>query len=153
MDVQLREITELDEALQLGPFLDGYAEETYAEFRDEPLPPEITARFLEKHFAAPETCLVVAESEEGKTDLGVCLVGPFQDPFVGETMPLVMLLFVVPTARHRRIAKALVEGVSGLLRDRGLPSLAARAGHNDAALISMGERWGFVRQWELMVLE
>ena len=50
-------------------------------------------------------------------------------------------------------AKALVEGVSGLLRDRGMSTLAARAGHNDDALISMGERWGFVRQWELMVLE
>ena len=153
MDVNLREITDLEEALQLGPVLDGYAEESLAEFRDDPLPPEVTASFLRKHFEAPETCLVVAESEAGKTDLGVCLVGPFEDPFVGERVPLVMLLYVVPTARHRRIAKALVEGVSGLLRDRGLPTLAARAGHNDDALISMGERWGFVRQWELMVLE
>ena len=30
---------------------------------------------------------------------------------------------------------------------------AGRAGHNDDALISMGERWGFLRAWELFVRE
>jgi hypothetical protein len=34
-----------------------------------------------------------------------------------------------------------------------MKALSARAGHNDDALISMGERWGFVRQWEMMVRE
>ena len=40
-----------------------------------------------------------------------------------------------------------------LLGQRGLRTLAARAGHNDDALISMGERWGFVRAWELLLYE
>ena len=34
-----------------------------------------------------------------------------------------------------------------------MTELWARAAHNDDALISMGERWGFVRAWELMSAE
>jgi hypothetical protein len=43
--------------------------------------------------------------------------------------------------------------VQSVLAERGMRVLAARAGHNDDALISMGERWGFVRAWELMLFE
>ena len=153
MDVSLRQIEDLEEALSLGPVLDGYAEEALSEFRDSKLPPGVTERFLRKHFDADEFVMVVAESEAGRTDLGVCLVGPFEDPFVGDVHPMVMLLYVVPNARHRRLARALVDGVSGLLEQRGHHTLAARAGHNDDALISMGERWGFIRHWELMLRE
>ena len=35
----------------------------------------------------------------------------------------------------------------------GLDALAARAPLNDDALISMGERWGFIRQWAYLVYE
>ncbi len=56
-------------------------------------------------------------------------------------------------ARHQGLAAKLVAEVSAVLRERGMMSLAARAGHNDDALISMGERWGFVRTWEMMVRE
>jgi GNAT superfamily N-acetyltransferase len=66
---------------------------------------------------------------------------------------MVLVLYVEPDARHRGVARALVEEATRLLAARGLRRLAARAGHNDDALISMGERWGFVRQWELMLRE
>jgi len=66
---------------------------------------------------------------------------------------MVLILFVSPSARHGGLAGALVEAATAELAGRGIPLLAARAGHNDDALISMGERWGFVRQWELMVRE
>jgi GNAT superfamily N-acetyltransferase len=97
--------------------------------------------------------LLVAESSRGKTDLGVCLTGPFEDPLIGARVPMVLLLFVSPDVRHRGLAHAMVEEVSRLLMERGHRTLAARAGHNDDALISMGERWGFVRQWEMMLRE
>ena len=153
MNVSLRQIEDLDEALTLTAVLDGYAQSQLGEFRDEPLPFGVTERFLRKHFAAPQTVLVVAESERGRTDLGVVLVGPFADPLVGDLHPMIMLLHVVVDARHRGVARSLVEGAAGLLRKRGLTTLAARAGHNDDALISMGERWGFVRHWELLLRE
>jgi hypothetical protein len=49
--------------------------------------------------------------------------------------------------------RALVERCRALLASRGHKRLAARALHNDDALISMGERWGFVRAWEWMLYE
>ena len=39
------------------------------------------------------------------------------------------------------------------LAARGVRGISARVGHNDDALISMGERWGFVRHWELLLRE
>jgi hypothetical protein len=51
------------------------------------------------------------------------------------------------------VARALVHETARLLAARGAGTLAARAGHNDDALISMGERWGFVRSWELLARE
>lgn len=153
MDVDLREVTDLTEALGHAPELDRYAEETLDEFRDEPLPPGVCARFFERKFDARETLFLVAESEPGRADLGMLLVGPFEDPLVGEAIPMVLVLHVDSEVRHRGLARALVNEATRILIGRGMTSLAARAGHNDDALISMGERWGFLRLWELMVLE
>lgn len=153
MNVELRQIQDLEEGCGLGAVLDGYAEEGFSEFRDDPLPVGLTERFLRRNWEERETILVVAESGSGKTDLGICLIGPFEDPFTLERHPMVFLLHVVGDARHRGVARSLVEGAAGLLEQRGLYTLAARAGHNDDALISMGERWGFIRHWEMMLRE
>ncbi len=153
MDISLRQIEDLEVALSLAPVLDGYAREAAAEFRDDPLPTGVTEAFLRRSFEDTETVLVVAESAPGEMDLGICLTGPFADPLSAERVPLILILYVDPSVRHRRVARALVDGAAALLAERGMNHLAARAGHNDDALISMGERWGFVRQWDLMLRE
>lgn len=150
---RVRRIEDLQSALELAPALEAYAAQATAEFRDVPLPEGTCRRFFARCFSEPETVLVVAETSPGKSDLGVCLTGPFEDPLTAGRLPMVLILFVSPNSRHRGLAGELVEEVTAALQERGLPSLAARAGHNDDALISMGERWGFVRQWEMMLRE
>lgn len=151
MDIQIRPVATLDEALALTERLDRCAEEGMAEFRDDPLPRAVTRRLFERHFTHSTTLLLVAESLEGVR--GLCLTAPFEDPLTGEIVPMIVVLHVEPELRHRGIAAALVKDAQKLLGGRGHASLAARAGHNDDALISMGERWGFLRHWELMLHE
>ena len=79
--------------------------------------------------------------------------GPFRDPLTGVAEPMLVALYVVPEIRHRGVARALVLELRRLLAARGFSGLAARAAHNDDALISMGERWGLVRTWEFMSSE
>ena len=150
---RIRRIEDLPSALELAPALEAYAAQATAEFRDVPLPEGTCRRFFARCFSEPETVLVVAETAAGRSDLGVCMTGPFEDPLTAGRLPMVLILFVSPNSRHRGLARALVEEVSNTLAERGIKSLSARAGHNDDALISMGERWGFVRQWEMMVRE
>ena len=151
--VGLRSVVDLEEARALAPAIDAYAAQAMAEFRDEPLAEGVTRRFLERHFEARETLLLVAESAQGRADLGVCLTGPFEDPLTAERVPMVLILYTSPDVRHQGLARALVELAARGLAARGIGRLAGRAGHNDDALISMGERWGFVRHWELMLRE
>jgi GNAT superfamily N-acetyltransferase len=153
MNTLLRRVETLDEALGMAPAIDAYAAQAMAEFIDGPLPEGVSRRFFTRHFAASESALLVAESAHGKADLGVCITGPFEDPLIGLRVPMVLLLFVSPDVRHRGLARALVDAVTRVLEARGHEKLAARAAHNDDALISMGERWGFVRQWEMMLRE
>lgn len=153
MKVQLRQIHNPDDALALAARIDRCAAEAMAEYRDEPLPPGTGLRFARGSLRAPESVFLVAESAPGEADLGLCLVGPFEDPLTGERVPMVLVLWVDPKVRRRGLAKALVAEAREILRERGLRRLAARAPHNDDALISMGERSGFTRQWELMLLE
>ncbi len=151
MDVRIRPVTTLAEALTFTGLLDRWSEEGMAEFRDVPLPRAVSRRFLERHFAHSTTLLLLAESEEGLN--GMCLTAPFEDPLTGEIVPMIVLLRVEPETRHRGLARALVDDARAILAERGHRVLAARAAHNDDALISMGERWGFVRHWELMLRE
>jgi len=153
MDPRIRNIEDPEEALALSTALEAYVAQATADVRDEPLPEGTCRRFFERCFDDRETVLLVAETQAGRADLGVCITGPFEDPLVGTRVPMILVLFVSPSARHRGLAKALVDRVTEILERRGLPTLAARAGHNDDALISMGERWGFVRQWEIMLRE
>jgi ribosomal protein S18 acetylase RimI-like enzyme len=156
MKLALRTVTRLDEALALAPLLDASAAEFHAQCSDDPYPEGASERFLRAHLAHPASVLIVAE-EQGAPPAsrawGVCVTGPFTDPLLGTLQPMVLVLHVDPALRHRGVARELVDQADSLLRSRGYPTLAARAGHNDDALISMGERWGFVRSWELMVRE
>jgi len=149
----LRHVTDPAQALALAARLDAAAAEFNVQFSDEKFPAGASERFLRRHFDAPQTALVVAEAEPRGDPLGMCLVGPLVDPLLGSVLPLVLVLYVDPTLRHRGIAGELIQDVERILARRGIKNLAARVGHNDDALISMGERWGFVRSWELMIKE
>lgn len=150
MSLTLRTVTELSAALALAPALDAHAAEFEVQFSDEPFPVGATARFLEQHFEVPETLLLEALDEAGGI-LGLCLLGPLVDPLKGTAVPTVLVLHVASTWRHRGVARALIRAASDELSRRGVRGLSARVGHNDDALISMGERWGFVRHWELLL--
>ena len=153
MKLELRPITTLEEALTFAGHLDACAAEFMAQFSDEPFPRGASERCLRAHFADPQTVLVVAEGEPRRTPYAICLAGPLADPLLGDALPLVLVLHVDSALRHRGVAGELVSEVERILAARGERRLAARAAHNDDALISMGERWGFVRAWELMIKE
>jgi GNAT superfamily N-acetyltransferase len=153
MELELRQITSLQEALRLAPRIERSAAAFQAQFSDAELPREAAARLLATRFDAPQTVLVGAFPTAGGEPIGLCLVGPFEDPLTLARLPMVLVLEVDEKARHRGVARALIEQAQAVLSERGLRVLAARAGHNDDALISMGERWGFVRAWELMLFE
>ncbi|MCB9916578.1 MAG: GNAT family N-acetyltransferase [Planctomycetes bacterium] len=150
MEVHLRTVHDLETARPLAGRLDALGAEQSAEHRDEPWPQGAALAFLEAELGAPETVLLVAESAPGAGDLGLCLVGAFVEPLTRERVPTVLLLHVDRRVRHRGLARALVEECTAQLAERGLARLAGRVGHNDDALISMGERWGFTRRWEWM---
>ena len=151
MEAEFHEIEDRDDALTAAEALEPAAAELSAEFRDTPLPDHTVRRLIERSFGRPETVLM--EARGGGQLLGTCLTAPFEDPLTGELLPMIVLLHVDPDVRHRGVARGLVEHTLRTLETRGLTELAARAAHNDDALISMGERWGFVRHWEMMLLE
>ena len=151
MDVQLRVLSSLDSALDLAEGLDAYAADATADFRDHAPPAGTGLGLLKRVFEAPEGLVLVAEREAAR--IGYLVTGPLIDPLVGDRLPMVLALYVDQSYRHRGLARALVDRAVAELEGRGMHFLAARAGHNDDALISMGERWGFVRHWELMVRE
>ncbi|MSR63488.1 MAG: GNAT family N-acetyltransferase [Planctomycetes bacterium] len=115
-------------------------------------PAELAQRYLER-LGARESLLVVAEPKEVARPLALAASAPFEDPLTGEVQALVVLLYTDPSIRQRGVARGLVQELRRALAARGVTELLARAAHNDDALISMGERWGFVRTWELMSAE
>jgi GNAT superfamily N-acetyltransferase len=153
MQAPTRVVSERAEVLALAETLDARAAQFMAQFSDRPYPAGAVRRLLQSHFGDPALVLVVAESAPRGPLVGVCLVGPARDPLLGTTQPMILVLHVETAWRHRGIARELLERSAAELEERGLTSLAARVGHNDDALISMGERWGFVRTFEVMVRE
>jgi GNAT superfamily N-acetyltransferase len=156
MDVHVEVIGDFAVARAMAPGLESLAAQAVSEFRDEPMVAGAVARLLERSFDRPETVLLRADArgaDTGSGPLGILPTAPLEDPLSGERLPLIVLLHVEPRSRHRGIAGRLVEAATRELARRGLECLAARAGHNDDALISMGERWGFVRHWDLMLRE
>lgn len=115
-------------------------------------PGEVARRYLER-LGPREAVLVVAEPREVERPLALAASAPLEDPLTGEVRALVVLLYTDPPIRQRGVARALVQELRRALAARGVTELWARAAHNDDALISMGERWGFVRAWELMSAE
>lgn len=144
-------ITDRNEALAFSGALDLAAHRALSEFQDEPPASDLGRRLVERAFDAPEFALVVAREDE--QTLGLCATAPYEDPLTGERIPMIVLLFVEQAHRHRGLARALAAEARRQLARRGFRRLAARAGHNDDALISMGERWGYVRQWEILLHE
>ena len=152
-DLEQRIVTDRAEALALAPALDACTAEFMAQFSDEPYPAGAAQRFLEAHFEDPATVLIKAETEPGGPQApwaALCLTGPFVDPFLGTRVPMVLVLYVESAWRHRGLGHGLLDQAVEVLEGRGLGGLTARVGHNDDALISMGERWGFVRNFEWM---
>jgi GNAT superfamily N-acetyltransferase len=152
MDVQLRTHSTLDGTQDLASAIDAYATQVMSEFRDGLTASGVGVSTLERAIAASDGVAITAHNGEGDR-LGYCVVVPFPDPLLGDHMPMVVALFTETDYRHRGLAGQMVAAARRDLESRGHMELAARAGHNDDALISMGERWGFVRSWELMVRE
>jgi len=150
MDIKLSTAETMDEALVIAEAIEKYALEISLDYRDSEPPAGIGRRLIERHFKSPETVIALARTERSDP-VGMCVTVPFEDPLFADTLPFVAVLFVDSGFRHRGLAGHLVASVQATLAERGIKSLAGRAGHNDDALISMGERWGFVRQWEWMV--
>ena len=153
MDVTLKILEAPDDALDLAGEIDRYTREATAEFRDESPGEGVGVRLVKRHFRAPECVFLTAHEKERGARIGMCVTVPMEDPLVGDQVPVVVVLHVHPEYRHRGLASHMVQAVRAELRTRGQSVLAARAGHNDDALISMGERWGFVRTVEIMVHE
>ncbi len=153
MNLKLRALESENEARSVGTYLERALGESSQSYREDPLPPGSFERFLAQRFDAPETLVLVAEAEGARAPMGACITGPLVDPLTGEAAPLILALYVSPELRHRGVARALVREVGRLLSRRKVAGLTARAAHNDDVLISMGERWGFTREWELMRFE
>jgi ribosomal protein S18 acetylase RimI-like enzyme len=147
MNLRVRPIELRPEAERLSTLLGAGLAATLEALGEEPRA-GLAERFLEHDLGKPEALFLVAEGPTGT--VGLLVTAPFADPATGESAPLVTALYVVPEFRHRGIARALFAEGKRLLHQRGKSRLLARAAHNDDVLISMGERWGLVRTWELM---
>jgi ribosomal protein S18 acetylase RimI-like enzyme len=177
VQITIREIDEQAQTRQLLPFLEERAAEALALVREEALPAGALEAFLERSWDAPEKTLLVAEAARSPPDadsaqaanstraagasppatspspLGLLLSGPFTDPLAGDRRPMILVLWVERSLRHRGLAGALVRRAREIMAERGLAPLAGRAEAGDDTRISMGERWGFMRIWEVMVAE
>ena len=142
----------IPEALQHEALLDEALGESSEALGQGSLPAGSARRLLESAAGRDET-LVVGAGEEGGPPVAVCLAVPLEEPLTRASVPLIVALYVAPALRNRGIARTLVGEVRRLFSVRGIHTLSVRAGHNDDALISMGERWGFVRRWELLAYE
>lgn len=136
--------------MDLGELLERATVDSTRDFAEGEPEDGAAKRFLDRHWDDPKTFLVLAEPEGETSPWGLCLTGPLEDPWTGQRSPLVLALWVDPKIRHRGVARALVLETRKLLADCGEKILSARVGHGDDALVSMGERWGFLRTWELI---
>jgi len=100
-------------------------------------------------YGSGESFLIVAQ-DEAKANKGFAISVPFLDPLSGERRPLLLFMWVESGLRRHGIARAMVVELRRLLKLGGADGLQARIPHGDDALLSMGERWGLVRQWEIL---
>jgi len=159
VNLKLSSVSDPTAALAVSELVERAVLETTRAFREEAEPrPGAVRRLLEEHLGRAESLLLLAHATEpsapnGGDPAALLLAIPFTDPVEGSVAPLVAGLWVHPSLRHRGLARALVAEAVRVFAERGVAGLHVRAAHNDDALISMGERWGFVRAWELMVRE
>ncbi len=151
MNLRLRTISTREEALGTLALLEQAVREVEG-LSERRTPAELARRYLER-LGPREALLVVAEPREVDRPLALAASAPFEDPLTGEVGAVIVLLYTDPSIRQRGVARALTQELRRALAARGVKELWARAAHNDDALISMGERWGFVRAWELMSAE
>ncbi|HIF42105.1 MAG TPA: GNAT family N-acetyltransferase [Planctomycetes bacterium] len=137
--------------------LDRYVTRLTAEWTDRDPGEGLGAALLRRADESSAGLLLTAHASEPDSPkgarLGYCVIVPLADPVTGMETPFIAALEVDRNYRHRGLARSMVSAVTAEMKRRGHPELAARAGHNDDALISMGERWGFVRSHEVMVLQ
>jgi len=155
VNLRLRTITTRDEAQGTLALLEQAVREVSGAAGMEGAkrtPGELARRYLER-LGPREAVLVVAEPREVARPLALAASAPFEDPLTGDVQALLILLYTDPSIRQRGVARSLTGELRRALAARGVTELWARAAHNDDALISMGERWGFVRSWELMSAE
>jgi ribosomal protein S18 acetylase RimI-like enzyme len=155
LNLHLRTITTREEAQGTLALLEQAVREVGASAElagGKRTPSELARRYLER-LGPREAVLVVAEPRGVARPLALAASAPFEDPLTGEVQALLVLLYTDPSIRQRGVARSLTGELRRALAARGVRELWARAAHNDDALISMGERWGFVRTWELMSVE
>ncbi len=153
MQVRIRILERKEDVLRVAETFQPWADESASQLTGDALASGAVERLLERHREDPRTLVAVAGLEPGEPAIGGLLALPLEDPLSGEREPLIVVLHVDVRFRHRGVARALVEAATEEFSRRGFSRVLARAGHNDDALISMGERWGFVRDWELMARE
>jgi GNAT superfamily N-acetyltransferase len=150
MNLRLRSIATREEARGVQALLEQAVRELCGALDQRA--DELARRYLER-LGPREALLCVAEPREVARPLALAASAPSEDPLTGEVSAHLVLLYTDPSIRQRGVARALVAELRRALAGRGVKELWARAAHNDDALISMGERWGFVRTWELMSAE
>ncbi len=152
VNLRMRVVDDAAEARALGPLLER-AVQAAGIAAGERLGPDTARRIFQRAVGRREGCLLVAEEKTSGRPVALAASTPFEDPLSGDLAPMLVLLYVEPHLRQRGVARSLVLELRRSLASRGMNGLLARAGHNDDALISMGERWGFVRTWEIMSSE
>lgn len=150
MEVDLRTVVTADQARAHLELFERAGRAALQDLGIGAAPDDFFERFLAAQLEAPETLLLIAETEAGAADVGFILVGPHTDPLSGVRTPMILILSVESSYRHRGLAATLVQEARRVLARRGFDQLAARTPHGDDPLIAMGERWGFVRSWEFL---
>ncbi len=152
MNLSLQEINDPADCEPLASLAQELIEHTMGELREEPVPSGRGLALLQGVLQSKAGVILRTIGSEGET-IGLIVTGPMLDPLVGDETPMILLLWTADPYRRRGMSKRLIENAVEILGSRGLHSLAARAGHNDDALISMGERSGFIRSFEVLVRE
>lgn len=106
-------------------------------------------RFAREALGGRDALLLLARGPAG-VDLGILFAAASRNPFLGTSVPFVYALFVRPENRRAGVAAALLARAERIYRARGFGALAAEVPYQDDALISMGERRGYVREREWM---
>ena len=153
MDISLRIHTDRESSSWLEEDLERLGVQASEEFRDTQIEPGLGKRLLDRAYESPAGLVLTAHPKGTDERIGIFLSVPTQEPLTGELLPFIAILEVNSRYRHRGLARQMVESATGKLRERGFFDLSVRVGHNDDALISMGERWGFIRNWEMMIRE